>query len=146
MAACGVVCMQEFGQYDDWRIFKSMEFVNAAITRNEKARSRDGRLPFDPYTMYYVGQALYQVGGTHWQEGYPILRDQLIASQISSPATWTTASGFVRVAIAIHTHTWADAMVICMAHPSLVLSWRSRIVICLFCKKEKSASFRTSKL
>jgi hypothetical protein len=85
MAACGVVCMQEFGQYDDWRIFKSMEFVNAAITRNEKTRSRDGRLPFDPYTMYYVGQALYQVGGTHWQEGYPILRDQLIASQILKP-------------------------------------------------------------
>jgi hypothetical protein len=36
---------------------------------------------FDPYTLYYVGQALYQVGGTRWKECYPLLRDALIASQ-----------------------------------------------------------------
>jgi len=85
MAACGVVCMQEFGQYDDWRIFKSMEFVNAAILKSDKPKTRDGKMPFDSYTMYYVGQALYQVGGQHWREGYPILRDHIVASQIQKP-------------------------------------------------------------
>jgi hypothetical protein len=85
MAACGVVCMQEFGQYDDWRIFKSMEFVNAAIMKSDAPKTRDGRMPFDSYTMYYVGQALYQVGGNHWREGYPILRDQIVAAQIQKP-------------------------------------------------------------
>jgi hypothetical protein len=32
--------------------------------------------------LYYVGQALYQVGGDNWQQCYPILRDYLIGSQI----------------------------------------------------------------
>src|SRR4029078_7175597 len=27
MAAAGVVCLQEFGQYDDWRISKNMEVI-----------------------------------------------------------------------------------------------------------------------
>jgi hypothetical protein len=85
MAACGVVCMQEFGQYEDWRIFKSMEFVNAAILKSDKPKSRDGKMPFDSYTMYYVGQALYQVGGQHWRDGYPILRDHIVAAQIQKP-------------------------------------------------------------
>ena len=30
MAAAGVVCLQEFGQYDDWRIPKNMEVSTAA--------------------------------------------------------------------------------------------------------------------
>lgn len=87
MAACGVVCMQEFGKYDDWRIFKSMEFVNAAIKRSKAPAKRDGSMPFDSYTLYYVGQALYQVGGQHWRDGYPILRDQLVAAQIHEPGS-----------------------------------------------------------
>jgi hypothetical protein len=81
MAACGVVCMQEFGQYDDWRIDKSMEVVNAAVKELPRARQRNGTLPFDAYTLYYVGQALYQVGGESWKECYPYLRDFLTASQ-----------------------------------------------------------------
>ncbi|MGC4004091.1 MAG: squalene--hopene cyclase [Pirellulales bacterium] len=85
MAACGVVCMQEFGQYDDWRIAKSMEYVNAAIQKSQAPAHRDGKMPFDSYTMYYVGQALYQVGGEHWKSGYPILRNQLCAAQIQKP-------------------------------------------------------------
>ena len=31
MAAAGVVCLQEFGQYDDWRIGKNMDVIGAAI-------------------------------------------------------------------------------------------------------------------
>jgi hypothetical protein len=85
MAAAGVVCLQEFGQYDDWRIPKNMEVISAAINELPKARNRDGSMPFDAYTLYYVGQALYQVNGDHWKENYPKLRDYLVASQIADP-------------------------------------------------------------
>jgi hypothetical protein len=39
-------------------------------------------MPFDAYTLYYVGQALYQVGGDYWRQSYPTLRDNLVASQL----------------------------------------------------------------
>ena len=90
MAACGVVCLQEFGQYEDWRIEKNMQVITAAIQRLKKAKPRSGKLPFDAYTLYYVGQALYQVGGDHWKKNYPILRDYLITSQIRSTGNATT--------------------------------------------------------
>jgi hypothetical protein len=82
MAAAGVVCLQEFGQYDDWRIGKNLEVIEAAIRETPHSRSHDGSMPFDAYTLYYVGQALYQVGGRHWAENYPRLRDYLIESQV----------------------------------------------------------------
>lgn len=85
MAACGVVCLQEFGQYDDWRIQKNMEVIGASISQLPKAKSGDGKMPYDAYTLYYVGQALYQVGGDHWQDNYPKLRDHLVTSQAHKP-------------------------------------------------------------
>jgi hypothetical protein len=81
MAAAGVVCLQEFGQYEDWRIRKNMEVIGAAIDELPPASSRNGTMPFDAYTLYYVGQALYQVGGEDWQRHYPKLRDYLVATQ-----------------------------------------------------------------
>ena len=82
MAAAGVVCLQEFGQYDDWRIPKNMDIIAEHIKKNTKnPPNRNGQLPFDAYTLYYVGQALYQVGDPYWEESYPLLRDYLIKSQ-----------------------------------------------------------------
>jgi hypothetical protein len=86
MAACGVVCLQEFGQYDDWRIPKNMEVIQAAIGEIPRTRSRDGSMPFDAYTLYYVGQALYQVNGDYWKNNYPKLRDYLVDSQVTDQA------------------------------------------------------------
>ncbi len=86
MAAAGVVCLQEFGQYDDWRIAKNMEVIHAEIAKlKEKKNENNGRLPFDAYTLYYVGQALYQTGGEDWERSYPALRDAVIASQFNRP-------------------------------------------------------------
>lgn len=86
MAAAGVVCLQEFGQYDDWRIPKNLDVIQAAIQETPRSRGHDGSMPFDAYTLYYVGQALYQVGGEPWQRSYPTLRDYLIDSQILDPS------------------------------------------------------------
>lgn len=80
MAACGVVCLQEFGEYDDWRIPKNLAVIREAVNRSHSADG-NGRMPFDAYTLYYVGQALYQAGGDDWDHCYPILRDRLIRSQ-----------------------------------------------------------------
>ena len=83
MAAAGVVCLQEFAQYDDWRIEKSMTVICDAI-RSKADPERRGAPPFDAYTLYYVGQALYQTGGATWKEHYPRLRNSLVASQSRS--------------------------------------------------------------
>ena len=86
MAAAGVVCMQEFGQYDDWRIAKNMEYIREEVKSKTKRKpNRQGTMPFDGYAMYYIGQAVYQVGGEHWRQMYPTLRDYLVASQIHDP-------------------------------------------------------------
>lgn len=88
MAAAGVVCLQEFGQYEDWRIAKNMRVIGSAIQQlpaKPTSRRRDGTLPFDAYTLYYVGQAVYQVGGKDWSANFPKMRDYLIASQQLSP-------------------------------------------------------------
>ena len=85
MAAAGVVCLQEFGQYDDWRIAKSMEPVTAAIAAVKPNVTHNGQLPLDAYTLNYVGQSLYQVGGPGWQEHYPKLRDAIVGSQVIDP-------------------------------------------------------------
>jgi len=79
MAAAGAVCLQEFGKYDDYRIRRSMNGVLDDI--KTKMKITPGRVPFDAYTMYYVAQALYQVGGKLWQDGYPLIRKALIDSQ-----------------------------------------------------------------
>jgi hypothetical protein len=88
MAAAGVVCLQEFGEYDDWRIEKSTAAVADSFrwhVRMDNVRAH-GHVPFnDAYTLYYVAQAIYQVGGEPWQSLYPRLRNTLVASQIRDP-------------------------------------------------------------
>jgi hypothetical protein len=81
MAACGVVCLQEFGQYDDWRIPKNLDYISREIARLNPVKG-NGEVPFDAYSLYYVGQALYQSGGNHWRTNYPLIRDYLVTSQV----------------------------------------------------------------
>ena len=81
MAAAGVVCLQEFAQYDDWRIPKNIEIIENAV--REMSKGNRNEPPFDPYTAYYVAQALYQVGGEPWKRSYPLLRDRLVSSQMN---------------------------------------------------------------
>ena len=79
MAAAGVVCLQEFGKYGDFRIRHSIDAVIRDI--NGRMRKERGKVPFDAYTLYYVSQALYQAGGDRWRKNYPTLRDAIIRTQ-----------------------------------------------------------------
>jgi hypothetical protein len=87
MAAAGAVCLQEFGQYKDFRIHRSMDVVCRDIKQN--MRPGNGHIPFDAYTMYYVAQGLYQVGGDRWREHYPLIREAITKTQTRTgdPAT-----------------------------------------------------------
>jgi hypothetical protein len=59
-----------------------MDLITAEIGKLRASKAiGSGNLPLDAYTLYYVGQALYQVGGKPWEDCYPILRDHLVASQ-----------------------------------------------------------------
>ncbi len=82
MAAAGAVCLQEFGEYKDFRIKRSMDRVVKDI--RTKMRIRKGHMPFDAYTMYYVGQGLYQIGGRWWKDHYGLIRDAVIKTQNTS--------------------------------------------------------------
>jgi hypothetical protein len=84
MAACGVVCLYEFGAVDDWRIARNLDVIRGAVAAVDTSPD-EGRLPLDAYTLYYVAQALYQAGGRDWREGYPRLRDALVAGQFALP-------------------------------------------------------------
>lgn len=85
MAAAGAVCLQEFGQYKDFRIHRSMDRVLEDV--KTKMKQSANHTPFDAYTLYYVAQGIYQVGGKRWREGYPLLRDATIKTQ-SSDGYW----------------------------------------------------------
>ncbi len=88
MAAAGVVCLQEFAQYDDWRIEKNITILLEEIDKHRPEQlARQRRAPFDAYTLWYVAQALYQVGGDPWRTGYPKLRDGVAASQVQEPGS-----------------------------------------------------------
>lgn len=88
MAAAGVVCLQEFAQYDDWRIEKNIKIILEEIEKLRPEQLQRGRrAPFDAYTLWYVAQALYQVGGQPWRNGYPKLRDCVVASQVVEPGS-----------------------------------------------------------
>jgi hypothetical protein len=84
MTAAGVVCLQEFAQYDDWRIPKNVEIIEQAVREMSKGNPNDPPFggAFSAYTAYYVAQALYQVGGEPWKRCYPPIRDRLVSSQL----------------------------------------------------------------
>ena len=85
MAAAGVVCLQEFAQYDDWRIPKNIEVIEEAVrhmSQHENKNDPPFGKRFPAYTTYYVAQALYQVSGESWKRCYPPIRDRLISSQL----------------------------------------------------------------
>jgi hypothetical protein len=84
MVAAGVVCLQEFAQYDDWRIPKNVEIIEQAVREMSKGNPNDPPFggAFSAYTAYYVAQALYQVGGEPWKRCYPPIRDRLVSSQL----------------------------------------------------------------
>lgn len=85
MAACGAVCLQEFGKYDDYRIARSLDLVAKRLRHDMKTVK--GSIPVNAYAMFYVAQGLYQVGGHHWKQTYPLVRDAIVRTQ-AADGSW----------------------------------------------------------
>lgn len=82
MAAAGAMCLLDFGRGGDFRIYRSLDEVLAAIGKQRGDWSRrEGVVPMDAYTLFYTVPALLHAGGRFWREGYPPLRDGLVAGQ-----------------------------------------------------------------
>lgn len=43
------------------------------------------------YTLYYITQAMYQIGGDHWKQWYPMVRDRLLKER-SADGSWSVGS------------------------------------------------------
>jgi hypothetical protein len=43
------------------------------------------------YTLYYITQAMYQIGGEHWRQWYPMIRDRLLRER-SADGSWSAGS------------------------------------------------------
>ena len=61
MAAAGVVCLQEFGEYDDWRIEKNVKIIVEAVKQLKKPRPGSGEIPFD--ALHFVLRGASPVPG-----------------------------------------------------------------------------------
>ena len=142
MAAAGVVCLQEFGQYDDWRIAKNMEVIQAAIREAARGpQTATARMPFDAYTLYYVGQALYQVNGEYWKDNYP--QAARLSGRFAGHRRRATRRPTARGAITAPAAAAASAArtASCTPPASPASSWRSRIATCRSCRKARSKAF-----
>jgi hypothetical protein len=123
MAAAGVVCLQEFGQYDDWRIPKSMDVVTTAIAKLPDPGIQSGRLPFDPYTLYYVGQA----PSIRWAASAGSITIRGCAT-ISWHRSGLTAAGSMG-------STDRESPASCSPRPWPASSWRCPTVTCRSCRR-----------
>ena len=84
MAAAGAVSLHKIGAGDDWRSRRSLapvlKFVDAL--RHPK---NGVRASVDPYTLFYVSQAIYLDGQATRKERYKTLCDHLVISQRNAP-------------------------------------------------------------
>ncbi|MCE5328376.1 MAG: terpene cyclase/mutase family protein [Planctomycetaceae bacterium] len=115
--AIGVICLQEFGQYDDPRVAPATRYISHMVKvgepifnkqyedarkmKKETATVPANHVPFDAYTLYYLSQALYQRGGEDWKTGYTVLRDELAKRQHVQPGspehgTWQSTVWWMR--------------------------------------------------
>lgn len=86
MTGAGVFCLQLLGQPNAAEARSGLQFINSlqckwdAMPPDDNAKLRVGRNPV--YTWYYVTNAKFQRGGTHWTSWYSQLTKALIPAQI----------------------------------------------------------------
>ncbi len=131
MAACGVVCLQEFGQYDDWRIAKNMEQISKEVSRIRPNRgSGEVRLMLIRSTMS-ARPFIRQVEPTGRRI---ILHFEIISSLPRSSVRRIP----VKTAVGEIPAGCMESRVNSTGQPSLVLFWQCPIDICRFSRKGRS--------
>lgn len=75
-SAAGVVALFSAGVYEGKEIDIGLKYLMESMPGPRMARFRQDYHYF--YGHYYAVQAMYQKGGTYWQQWYPAIRDELI--------------------------------------------------------------------
>ena len=84
-SAAGVASLQYAGVYNDDAVRDGLAYLAAA----EGQAERGGHYH---YGRYYAAQALFLAGGSHWSEGFPRMRDEMLERQ-QSDGSWTASHG-----------------------------------------------------
>jgi hypothetical protein len=81
----GILSMELLGQHHSPEALRGGDFLLANPPDNPGQE-------FYFYSVYYCSQALNQLGGKYWTEGYPKLRDALLKQQ-AAPGNWPGGGG-----------------------------------------------------
>jgi hypothetical protein len=81
----GIVSLEMLGEHGSAEALAGGDY----LLKNPLTDANQG---FYYYGIYYVSQAYNQLGGKYWEQGYPKLRDALLAAQ-SEQGPWEQGSG-----------------------------------------------------
>jgi len=84
MTAAGVTSLYSAGIYEGEAVTKALEYMQKF---KPSAGQRGGHYF---YEHYYAVQAMWHAGGKHWNDWYPMIRDELIRSQ-TDEGSWPSS-------------------------------------------------------
>lgn len=93
LAAAGVTALQGTALYDDHRVRAGLEYIKLT-RRHNRHYYKNSYFYF--YGHYYAVQAMYLAGlkwPRYWQDWYPSVRDELVASQDRRTGAWINSNG-----------------------------------------------------
>lgn len=90
LTGAGLTALYGTGVYEGQEVDRALEYLERPQNR---LRMEGPVLPYDYfYGNYYVGQAMFQAGGVHWQEWFPRVRDEIVSTQ-RPDGTWLDVVG-----------------------------------------------------
>lgn len=87
MTAAGVTSLYSAGIYEGKEVETGLEY----LMKYKPNGSQSGGHFF--YSNYYAIQAVWHAGGKHWNEWYPLIRDQLVKSQTAGGSWRSSEAG-----------------------------------------------------
>ena len=87
MTAAGVTSLYSAGIYEGKEVETGLEY----LMKYKPSGSQAGGHYF--YSNYYAIQAVWHAGGKHWDEWYPLIRDQLVKSQTAGGSWRSSEAG-----------------------------------------------------
>ena len=87
MTAAGVTSLYSAGIYEGKEVETGLEY----LMKFKPTGSQSGGHYF--YSNYYAIQAVWHAGGKHWDEWYPLIRDQLVKNQTAGGSWRSSEAG-----------------------------------------------------
>lgn len=88
MTAAGVTSLYSAGIYESEQVKKGLEYL---MKFKPSGAQQSGGHYF--YSNYYAIQAMWHAGGKHWDEWYPLIRNQLVGNQTASGSWRSSEAG-----------------------------------------------------